>query len=130
MSTTAGTATDLSPSVGEGNLPLTQKGTMENLYIIDITPHPAEFALKVTVSMDEMSSTKATMWFSFRTGQLELQDHDFPGIETEVVERVKFLTIYEMARDVYSRRKEKEAKFKEDETFFTVPVSPLTDSVE
>jgi hypothetical protein len=43
---------------------------------------------------------------------------------------VKFLTIYEMARDVYSRRKEKEAKFKEDETFFTVPVSPLTDSVE
>lgn len=116
--------------MGEGNLPLTQKGTMENLYIIDITPHPAEFALKVTVSMDEMSSTKAIMWFSFRTGQLELQDHDFPGIEAEVVERVKFLTIYEMARDVYSRRKEKEAKFKEDETFFTVPVSPLTDSVE
>ena len=103
---------------------------MENLHIIDISPYPAEFALKVIVSMDEMSATKATMWFSFRSGQLELQDHDFPEIESEIVERVKFLTIYEMARDVYSRRKEKEAKSKEDETFFTVPVSPLTQSVE
>lgn len=97
---------------------------MQDLYIIELTPYPAEFSIKVIASLDEMSSTKVTMWFTFRTGQMELLDHDFPGIAPEVVDRVKFLTLYEMSRDVYSRQQEKAAKAKEDEILFTAPLTP------